>query len=217
MHEDSTHGSVDSILSSAQAKILVDTGSPAFKELNVMSAPIHELPIGTLGVDSIRWTLQSDICGFVVVARRVVGGSEPRDVAALVAEWFGSAQFGTVWDIEPAPDWKWIAYGQARQIAAERDLDSVAVQTGSSREQLRTQLIRSTTGENWLAIPVIEPLFDTCSGDECPLDAAEPALGGLRVGWNRSGTSALVAEPENPPHGTTPRSGCGRSSRTGES
>jgi hypothetical protein len=198
----------DSVLAEARRTGLADTSSPAYQQLNLMSAPIQVVALTASESDTLRWTAQADSCGLLVVSRHVpVQASTPSDNAFLVAEWFGSAGFGAVWDIAPSPKWDWIAYGQARRINADRDVDTAATETKTTRAQLLAQIIHSADGAKYLAIPVIEPLLDTCSGDECPLDAASPLLGGARVGWNDDGTVALVSGAENPPHWTSLRPG----------
>jgi hypothetical protein len=194
--------SADSVLAVASKGVLPDTASPAYKQLNLMSAPIHMWPLAARGSDSLRWAAQLDSCGLVVVSRHEGNVSEPRDNAVLVAEWFGSAQFGDVWDIAPSPKWDWIAYGQVRRIAAPGDVDTAAAETKTPRGELLARVIRTRNGAEYLAIPVIEPLLNTCSGDECPLDAASPTLGGARVGWNDTGSVALVAGSESSPRWT---------------
>jgi hypothetical protein len=190
------------MLAVARKNVLSDTAGPAFKELNLMSAPIHMWPLAARGSDSLRWTAQPDSCGLVVVSRRGGNVAEPRDNAVLVAEWFGSAQFGDVWDIAPSPNWNWIAYGQALRIAAPRDIDTAAAGTKTPRAELLARVKRTPNGVEYLAIPVIESLLDPCSGDECPLDAASPTLGGARVGWNEDGSVVLVADSEKSPRWT---------------
>lgn len=192
---------VDSVFAAARSTVLADTSSVAYKQLNLMSAPIQTIALSARASDTLRWTAQGDSCGLLVVSRHVpVRALTPSDNAFLVAEWFGSAGFGDIWDIAPSPKWDWIAYGQARRIDADRDIDTAAAETKTTRAELLARAIQSADGVRYLAIPVVEPLIDTCAGDECPLDAASPRLGGWRVGWNDAGSLALFSGPEVPPH-----------------
>jgi len=196
----------DSVLAAEGRTVLADTSSAAYRELNLMSAPIHTLELAARTSDTLRWTSQADSCGLLVVSRRVpVRASTPTDNAFLVAEWFGSTGFGEVWDIAPAPKWDWIAYGQARRIGADRDLDTAAAETKTTRAELLLHIIHSADGGRYLAVPVIESLIDSCAGDACSLDAGSPLLGGRRVGWSKDGSVALVSGPELPPHWTAIR------------
>jgi hypothetical protein len=198
--------SADSVLATARRIVLADTSSAAYKQLNLMSAPIHALELTARTPDTLRWTIAADTCGILVVSRRVPAReSTPTDNAFLVAEWFGTTGFGEVWDIAPAPKWDWVAYGQARLISADRDLDTAAAETKTPRAELVRRIIHSADGARYLAVPVIEPLVDTCAGDACPLDAASPLLGGSKVGWSEDGSVALVSGSETPPHWTAIR------------
>lgn len=191
--------SSDSVLHPAEADGVPDTTSAAFKQRHLMSAPINTWNLAASDADTLRWLAQPDTCGLLIVSRKATRDTlEPRDNAVLVAEWFGSARFGDVWDIAPAPQWDWIAYGQARRVRSESDIDTVAAQTKTPRDEVTARAIRASNGARWLAIPVIEPLLDSCSGDDCPLNAASLVFGGRHVGWNRTGDAALVAG-DNPP------------------
>ena len=159
---------MDSLLQAVRERVLADTTSPAYKELNIMTAPVRVVEISRPDADSLRWTLEPDGCGLIAVAHLTARpAAEPSDVAVLVAEWFGSMGPALIWDIAPSPRWDFLAYGTVHPS------DSATV----------------------FDVAVIEALRNTCSGDECPSYATSPTLGGRRVAWSADG-KALVAGRE---------------------
>jgi hypothetical protein len=175
--------------------VVTDTTTAAHQQRNLMSAPIHEWPLSAKDADTLRWIAQSDSCAFVIVSR--MAATQPgftSDNAVMVGEWFGYWEIGPVFDVAPSPDWTWMAYSKAEQLTdGASSWQDLAHDTKLSVNELRSLADSGPFHTLVLPIPVITPLLDTCSGDDCSLDAASPALGGKRVGWTSDGRLALLS------------------------
>ena len=193
--------SVDSLLKALRGRVLADTTSPAYKELNIMTAPVNVVEISRREADSLRWALQPDSCGLIAVAHLTArsGAVEPSDVMVLAAEWFGTMGASLVWDVAPSPRWDFLAYGTVRRFRQPGDVDTLALETQTSARELRAHAIVSSDSATVVDVAIIEPLRNTCSGDDCPSYAASPMLGGKRVAWSADGKAALLAGREEPP------------------
>ena len=189
---------VDSVLEAARTKILADTNSDAYKELDLMSAPIDELFGANVQGDTIRWTAPSDSCVLLIRGNREMVGNVPRDNYTIVGEWFGSGGWAGS-DIAPSPDWRYMAYGFVEPLKRPSDADSLESNSHVPRAEIVASAVRQPDGSSVVVVPVIERIYEGCSGDACDLEAASPTLGGWRVGWSARG-DALVAGRENPPH-----------------
>jgi hypothetical protein len=181
-----------------RARILADTNSEAYRELNLMSAPIDALPLIALQGDSIRWTAPADSCALLILSRHETHSSLRSDDTFIAGEWYGTTGYGDVTDIAPAPDWRGIAYGQVRRIKTGADVDSLAAMLHVARAIVVSNAVAQPDGSRIVVVPVIDSWDHECAGDACELNAASPTLGGWRVGWSSSG-DALVAGQEIPP------------------
>lgn len=167
-----------------------------------MSAQIDTIALLAASGDSLLWTSQRDSCGFVILSRRGAGSTaDSSGQYILAAEWFGTSGPGRVWDVAPSPDWRWLASGVDYQLDTAGDHGTwreLATAWNTSEPELARLGVPIDSRRVRLALPVVDPLFDTCSGDGCPTNGASPSVGGWKVAWSDDGTAALFGSRSVP-------------------
>ena len=179
------------------------TGTPASRQTDVFvtSAGTRWVTSGRDTARRVRWARSRDGCALLVRADAVgTRGPAPSDVI-FVSEGDGLWGPNSVWDVAPSPDWRRLAWGNALIVRPKRGeaihaatWDKLAEELEVESEELmrRSFPVGDVAGVRGVAIPILEDLDNTCSGDRCG-SGTDLRTGGWRVRWTSDGTHAAYA------------------------
>ena len=189
-------------LDSLQQLVRQDTSSPAYKALNLMTAPVSVIPLRAFESDTLQWAARSDSCAMVV---RSFGPTGQK--MGFGGDWFsveearGTMGPGGAIDISPSPDWKHIAYTTSMRLPDDTTRWKAALDGGPlSVEIVRRAAESRADGSTWVTYAVVEPPADECSGEGCPTPLVSPLLGNWPIRWTADGRYLLLGTQGDSSH-----------------
>lgn len=191
-------------LDSIEQRIRQDTSAPAYKQLNLMTAPVDVLPLNAFESDTLQWVLRTDSCAMVVRSFGPTGRKTGFGSGWIsVGEASGTMGPGSSIDISPSPDWKRLACTSSMRLPSDSTRWKTAVEGVTlSFEDVRRVAESRADGSLWVTFAVVEPPSEECMGEGCPTPLVSPALGGWRVGWTADSRYLLLASRGDSSHWT---------------
>jgi hypothetical protein len=102
--------SVQAIVESAMSRVRTDTTSAAYKQLNLMAAPVDVIPLNAFEQDTLEWVTREDSCAIVVRAHGPTATQSPSGGSWIwAAEYAGTRGPGQSKDVAPSPDFTHLA------------------------------------------------------------------------------------------------------------
>jgi hypothetical protein len=193
-----------SLLDSLKQRVERDTSAPAYKQLDLMTAPLDVLPLNAFESDTLQWVARTDSCAMVVRSFGPTGRKTSFGSSWIsVAEGSGTIGPGSSIDVSPSPDWKQLAYTSSVRLPADSTRWKTAVEGVTlSFEDVRRVAQPRADGSLWVTFAVVEPPSEECAGDGCPTPLVSPAFGGWRIGWTADSRYLLLASRGDSSHWT---------------